>query len=579
MTKLPTCDPTPPQVVSVNVGRPREVEWQGTVVTTAFFKTPVSGRTPIVGHNLDGDGQADREVHGGMNKTLFVYPLEHYDHWRAWLGTDDLPSGTFGENLTTSGLTEDTVAVGDRFRIGDAEVIVTEPRQPCYKVDVRLCRLGAAAEMIRSGRVGFYLGLVSPGTVASGDALQHVGGPETDRVSPAELHRLNTCATFEDLELIEHVSQLPEVESQWSEMLQVKATGLRRARNRQQQAWRGKRQFVVSRRVLETDDVVSVHLMPADEDALPPTVPGQFITINLPPIGEGVSLARSYTVSGDEPGKSWRITVRRAPDSEGGSERIHQLERGDAVQLGPPGGHFTLQEHPEGAPFIILSAGIGITPAVAFARELADREEAQVVAVHAMRTAEDHALLQELVGSIARCSKGRLVAFIEDGSRSDHVPAEDQLRGRPTISALRNILEQVGSDAHAYMCGPPGFMSAVGTMLVELGLAEGSIHSEEFLSPSADEIPVEVPGGGLEVSFAQRASTLLWSDADVSLLDLAEEADVLIPASCRQGVCGTCATQVLDGDVTYKRSPVAPIPEGMCLPCVAVPKTRLLLDA
>ena len=122
------------KIVSVNVGLPREVTWQGKVVTTGIFKEPVDGAVMMRTLNLDGDAQADLTVHGGPSKAVYAYPSEHYGYWRRDLPGVDLPWGMFGENLTSEGLLEEAVYIGDRFRIGGTEVMVTEPRMPCYKL-------------------------------------------------------------------------------------------------------------------------------------------------------------------------------------------------------------------------------------------------------------------------------------------------------------------------------------------------------------------------------------------------------------------------------------------------------------
>jgi MOSC domain-containing protein YiiM len=144
------------QLISTNVGLPRPVEWNGEIVETAIFKEPVSGAVRVGRLNLEGDRQADLTVHGGTNKAVYAYPSEHYPFWREELATD-LPWGAFGENLTTSGVTEDEVSIGDRLRIGSAEFVVTQPRTPCFKLIVKFGRNDMVRRFQRSGRSGFYL--------------------------------------------------------------------------------------------------------------------------------------------------------------------------------------------------------------------------------------------------------------------------------------------------------------------------------------------------------------------------------------------------------------------------------------
>jgi len=164
----------PVLLVSVNVGRPREVDWHGRVVRTSIWKSPVAGRLRVDSLNVEGDEQSDLSVHGGRDKAVYAYPREHYEYWRGELPAADLPWGAFGENFTTEGLLERDVRIGDRIRIGSAEFVVTQPRMPCFKLGIRFGRDDMVKRFLRSGRLGFYLAVLNEGDVASGDALDRV---------------------------------------------------------------------------------------------------------------------------------------------------------------------------------------------------------------------------------------------------------------------------------------------------------------------------------------------------------------------------------------------------------------------
>ena len=157
------------KLISIQVGLPREVNWHGRSVTTGIFKEPIAGPVMLRTLNLDGDAQADLTVHGGTTKAAYAYPLEHYEYWRNELPDMDLPFGMFGENFTTEGLLEKEVNIGDRFRIGDAEVVVTEPRVPCYKLGIKFGRADILKRFLASRRIGFYFAVLREGEV----------GPET----------------------------------------------------------------------------------------------------------------------------------------------------------------------------------------------------------------------------------------------------------------------------------------------------------------------------------------------------------------------------------------------------------------
>jgi MOSC domain-containing protein YiiM/ferredoxin-NADP reductase len=575
-------------VLSVNVGQPQELPWRGALVRTGFRKQPVSGPVAIRGVNLEGDGQADLEVHGGRDRCLFTYSSEHYPFWEEWLSSGPLTPGSFGENLTLQGLDEDAVALGDRFRIGTAELVVTEPRQPCYKVDVSLNREGAAAEMIRNGRVGFYLGLVHPGVIRAGDKVEFLEGPEEGRITPRLLHRLNTSAMRDDLELLDRLSRSPHLPARWVEKLSIKAAAIRRRSQRRQAAkpaWVGTRDFIVRNRIEETPDVVSVWLKPLKvSPPLAPPAGGQFVTLELPakgPTGDSQDrpVIRSYSVSATD-SEAWRITVRLSSSSAGGSKAVWGLQPGDRLGVRAPAGEFTLRAHPAGGPIVFASGGIGITPMVAMAREwVANGCPGELAAVHCIRTAGDTALLAELHETLSPHKNAKLSIFVSDGSEPADLPKAHIYSGRLDRNRLKAALGNTAVEGDAYLCGSLRLTEHLKTLLPEVGIAAEKIHTEVFAVPSSSDKSAVVPPGGIEVSFAQQSATVLWADANVSLLDLAEDAGVEIAASCRQAVCGTCVTPVLAGEVTHLRTPAIPVPEGSCLPCVAVPISRLTIDA
>jgi MOSC domain-containing protein YiiM len=178
-----------PKVVSVNVGRPREVTWKGIQVSTGIFKTPVEGPIDVKRLNLGDDQQADLSVHGGPDKAIYGYPSEHYGYWRQQLPQADLPWGAFGENLTTEGLLEDQIHIGDRLRIGTALLVVTQPRVPCYKLTIRFDRDDMIKRFIASHTSGFYFRVIEEGRLAAGDPIEIVHR-DPAAVSVADINRL-----------------------------------------------------------------------------------------------------------------------------------------------------------------------------------------------------------------------------------------------------------------------------------------------------------------------------------------------------------------------------------------------------
>lgn len=201
------------RVVSVNVGRPRTVRWKGRQVTTGIFKKPVEGRVALRRLNLDGDRQADLSVHGGAAKAVYAYPLEHYAFWRAVLG-EELSFGAFGENLTVEGLPlEQEVAVGDRFRVGSAELVVTQPRMPCYKLGLRFSRGEMVKRFLHSDRTGYYLAVVAEGDVGAGDPVETLARHPA-RIPVAEITRVY-ASNRDDVATIERLVALDALPDDW----------------------------------------------------------------------------------------------------------------------------------------------------------------------------------------------------------------------------------------------------------------------------------------------------------------------------------------------------------------------------
>ena len=203
------------RIVSVNVGRPRLVVWNGQPVSTGIYKTPVEGRVVLRTLNLDGDRQADLTVHGGLTKAAYAYPSEHYAYWRGELPGMELPWGMFGENFTTEGLDESSVCIGDRFRIGSAEVTVTEPRMPCYKLGIKFGRADMVKKFMASGRTGFYFSVQSEGEVGAGDEVELLGR-DVGGVTVADISRLYVRDKG-DVETLRRAVALEALPESWRE--------------------------------------------------------------------------------------------------------------------------------------------------------------------------------------------------------------------------------------------------------------------------------------------------------------------------------------------------------------------------
>ena len=203
------------KLVSINVGRPRQIERRGKTVRTSIFKDPLAGPVRVQKLNLAGDEQSDLSVHGGVDKAVYAYPSEHYAYWREQLPEMELPWGSFGENLTTEGLSEKDVQIGDRLSIGSAEFMVSQPRLPCFKLGVRFERPDMVKRFQQSGRTGFYLAVLHEGAISAGDSIQVVSAGQPS-VSVAEIARLYTADEAEQ-ELLRQASELAALSEDWRE--------------------------------------------------------------------------------------------------------------------------------------------------------------------------------------------------------------------------------------------------------------------------------------------------------------------------------------------------------------------------
>jgi len=212
------------RVISVNVGLPREVQWKHRRVNTAIFKEPVDGTIPVRKLNLDGDRQADLVVHGGPDKAVYGYPVEHYDYWRSKVPEMPATFGAFGENLTTSGVLEKDFYIGDHVRVGSALLQVAQPRMPCYKLQVRFDRGDMTRLFALSLRSGFYFSVLEEGAVTTGDTIEIVKH-DKHQISVADVNGLYYARKI-DQDLLERALQVPGLTTESRSMLLSRAGGL-----------------------------------------------------------------------------------------------------------------------------------------------------------------------------------------------------------------------------------------------------------------------------------------------------------------------------------------------------------------
>jgi MOSC domain-containing protein YiiM len=215
------------RLVTVNCGMPREIVWNGRVVTTSIYKEPVSARVALRTLNLDGDRQSDLTVHGGKDKAVYCYSTGHYGYWRKELPDRALPMGTFGENFTIEDFDEDSVHIGDRFSVGSAEVVVTQPRLPCYKLGIRFESSDMVRRLLESRRTGFYLAVTLEGDVGAGDEIT-VLSRDPSSIAVSEITRLYVTKNFsdEDVRQVRRVLAVESLPARWKDYLQDKMNRL-----------------------------------------------------------------------------------------------------------------------------------------------------------------------------------------------------------------------------------------------------------------------------------------------------------------------------------------------------------------
>jgi MOSC domain-containing protein YiiM len=211
------------KLVSVNCGLPREVDWHGRSVTTSIYKEPVKGRISLRTLNLDGDRQSDLTVHGGKDKAVYCYQTAHYEYWREELPGRPLPMGSFGENFTIEGPAEDSIHVGDRFTVGSAEVVVTQPRLPCYKLGIKFGSDDMVKRFLASGRTGFYLAVTREGEVGAGDDMIALS-PDPNVIPVSEFTRLYIAKRFdvEDARQVRRAIAVAALPDSWKGYFQEK---------------------------------------------------------------------------------------------------------------------------------------------------------------------------------------------------------------------------------------------------------------------------------------------------------------------------------------------------------------------
>jgi MOSC domain-containing protein YiiM/ferredoxin-NADP reductase len=417
-------------LLSVNVGLPKDVAWHGRTVHTGVWKRPVPGPRQVRRLNIDGDGQGDLAGHGGEHRAVFVYQIESYRYWRQQLSRDDFEYGQFGENFTVQGLADDRVCIGDRYRIGGALFEVTQPRVTCYRVGIRMNDPQIPALLVSHRRPGFYFRVLREGAVQAGDKIVQVAaGPEAMTV--AEVDAL-LYLPGHPRQGVERALRIPALADGWKASFQAilgqsevpgGATGnAGLAAESPAPAWPGFRPLAVTAVEPESTSVVSVDLADPAGAAVPPALPGQFLTLRLPAVAGAPPLLRSYSLSGAPGAAAYRISVKREPHGAG-SQFIHtRVRAGDQLEAAAPRGSFILR--PGTGPVLLISAGVGATPVLAMLHALAAaRADREVWWLHGARSRAEEPFAAESRSLLAALPRGhRHICYSH--------PGPEDVRGR-----------------------------------------------------------------------------------------------------------------------------------------------------
>jgi ferredoxin-NADP reductase/MOSC domain-containing protein YiiM len=575
-----------PVLVSVNVGMPKDVTWQGKTVRTGIWKQPVPGPWMVQRLNIDGDGQGDLAGHGGEQRAVLVYQVDSYRHWQRHFGWDKVSYGQFGENLTVDGMPDDAVCIGDRYRIGEVEFEVTQPRVTCYRIGLRLGQPELPTLLVSHHRPGFYMRVLAEGRIQAGDAIVKTA-PGPGALSVADTDALLYLPGRDPAKLRAAV-QIPALSPGWHDSflsLISAADGTTAAAAAEEPAWPAFRRLRVTRVVRETASVTSVYLASEDGAALPPARAGQYLTLRIAAAGSPAPV-RSYSLSAAPDTGTYRISVKHEPRGIASTYLNDDLRTGATLEIAAPRGDFVLDDG--SGPVLLISAGIGVTPALSMLHRLAAlgslRDTWWLYGARGPRehpfAAEAHALLASL--------PHRHEHVFYSGATPAELRRAGAAQGRLSKDALAALA--IPSGASAYICGPASFMTGMRDALTALGLAAADIHTELFgalptvnpgITGQARHQPHQPPGPpvtGPLVTFARSGITTPFGAGQRNVLDLADACDVPTRWSCRTGVCHTCSTLLLSGDFTYSPDPLEPPPSGEVLICCARPATDIVLD-
>ena len=452
-----------------------------------------------------------------------------------------------------------------------------------------------AALLVKHGRPGFYFRVLEEGDVEPGDLVKRVVcGPES--ISVREMSTLLYMPSH-PRDRLERALRIPTLSSGWRRSLEALLNqgregsvttgnaGLAKAYG-PPPAWRGFRPLRVSRKIRESENVISLELEPTDRQPVAAALPGQFVMLQFGP-ASAPALTRSYSLSGEPGALRYRVSIKREPHGAASTYASDELGVGDIVQASAPRGSFILR--PGDTPVVLLSAGIGITPVQAMLYALAaEASTRDIWWVHGARNGREHPFAEETHGLLKALAHSHSYICYSAPDPQDRPNKDFNSAGRFNM----RILEEIGVPRNAdfYICGPSAFMSELTAGLTAYGVAADRIHTEVFgAGPSSTpgivasprrlpHAPDGAPGSGPMVAFARSGLNVRWGASFQSLLEMAEACDVPVRWACRTGVCHTCETGLVAGTVSYRPDPLDAPADGNLLICCSQPKGDVVID-
>lgn len=569
----------PMRILSVNAGGVQPLPLPGAShMQTGFYKTPVDGVVRVTESGLETDRRVT--FASDNSRAVFLYQASYYDLWRRELGKA-LPYGTLGENLTFEGPENARFFLGDVLRIGNAHLRISQPRFPCRKLNARMGEgQDFARRYLQSGRLGFFCTVVEEGELSAGDTVDLIHRDD-DPMSLDEFTRV-TFLEQRNENGLKRLLASPSLSAAWKKKAARQLERLAEVTS----GWRQYRPLTVTGKRQESSDVMSFELEDEAGDALPDYQAGQFLTIRLD-VPNVERVTRTYTITGrSASGRGYAIAVKReAGDGTRPpgvvSNHLHDfVDVAGRIEALAPRGKFTLR--PGVRPVVLLSAGIGITPMLAMLEQLvAHADDRVVIFAHGARCGTQHSFAERVRRLIGRSSRGQAFVTYSRPDADDVCEQDFDAVGRIRIA---DIEQRLGSlDADFYICGPAEFMRGMMWDLTDRGVDNDRIAYEAFgaamlASPEASPSRAHPDGRPITVTFARSGVSVLWSGDDLSLLSLAEKQGIRPEASCRTGLCGTCAKRLDAGTVDYFTEPGEEPAEGDVLLCCTRPTTDVMLD-